>query len=389
VKYLPLVWSAIARKPAEAILICLAVTAAFTLFGTMLGLRATYNSLIDNARNDRLDTDPRFPLSNGLRLPIAMRNQIARIDGVTAVASNSLLRGYYQDPHNTGRITMVDEVMRDVGYDFKLTPAQWDYLFATPTGVYLSRKAAQRWNLREGDPLPLSALPGTRADGATYWRFQVLGVVPDKPTSLNGFILGNYKYYDNSRPLQDQGTTMEFRIAIKDASRADEISLAIDRLLANSGTPTLTIPEKSNAQLALTSGISAGSASWPVAGAGLFMILMLVANGIAQSVRERHAEFAVLRTLGFQHRTLGSLVFLEAAIPCLIGGILGTLLAAILSQVPIRYLPENLAHLPAPTILPAVVATAMVFVMLLALASSVIPILRLRRLSVIDALAAG
>jgi len=377
------------RKPAEAVLVCLAVTAAFALFGTVLGLRATFNSLIDNARNDRLEADPRFPLPNGMRLPLAMRSQIARIDGVTAVASDSLLRGYYQDPHNTGRITMVDEGMRDVGYDFKLTAAQWDRLFATPTGVFLSRKAAQNWNLKEGDVLPLTTPPGARADGATYWRFQVLGVVPDKPTSLNGFILGNYKYFDTSRPLQEQGTTMEFRIAIKDAARADETSLAIDRLFANSGTPTLTIPEKSNAQLTFNSGISAGSATWPVAGAGLFMILLLVANAIAQSVRERIPEFAVLRTLGFQHRTLGTLVFLEAAIPCVIGGIFGTGLAALLSRLPMHHLPENLAHLPAPTISPPVVMTAVGFVILLALASSVIPILTLRRMSVVDALAAG
>src|ERR1700704_5066410 len=103
-KYLSLAWAAVMRKPAEAILICLAVTTAFTLFGLMLGLRATYQRLTESTRMDRLDVDPRFPIANGMRLPIAMRDQIAGIDGVSAVGAYYLLRGYYQDPHNTFRI---------------------------------------------------------------------------------------------------------------------------------------------------------------------------------------------------------------------------------------------------------------------------------------------
>jgi putative ABC transport system permease protein len=386
-KYPPLVWAALVRKPAEAVLICLAITAAFTLFGLMLGLHATYQRLIESTRMDRLEADPRFPIANGLRLPLAMHDQIARINGVSAVGSYYLLRGYYQDPHNTGRIRAVDEGMRDAWSELPLSSKQWDRLFSTPTGVLVSRKTAEKWHLKEGDTLPFITPPGTRADGSLYWQFQVLEVVPDDPARVGGFILGNFKYLENSRPLQDRGYAMAFRIAIKDPARANQISLAIDRLFANSGTPTTTIPERSNWQFAWSSGITAASVTWPVAGAGLFMILLLTANGIAQSVRERIPEFAVLKTLGFQDLTLSGLVFAEAAIPCLIGGILGTALAAVLSRLPTRFLPEDLSNVPKPTMSPAVLAMAMGGMILLALASSVIPVLRLRRMSVIDALA--
>jgi putative ABC transport system permease protein len=386
-KYLPLVWSALTRKPPEAILMCLAVTAAFTLFGTMLGLRATYNRLIESTRNDRLEADPRFPISNGLRLPMAMRDRIARLDGVSAVGAYYLLRGYYQDPHNTNRIRAVDDGMREAWSELPLTSAQWDRLFSTPTGVLVSRKVAEKLNLRAGDALPFVTGPGARADGAPFWEFQVLEVVPDDPSRINGFILGNYKYIDNSRSPKDQGYATVFRIAIKDAARANEISLRIDRLFANSGTPTITIPEKTNAQFSFNSGIAAASVTWPVGGAGLFMILLLAANGIAQSVRERIPEFAVLKMLGFRDLTLSSLVFMEAAIPCLVGGVAGTGLAAALTRWPVSYLPQDLGNLPKPTMSLTVLAMAMGFVVALALASSVIPILRLRRMSVTDALA--
>ena len=111
-KYLPLVWAAVVRKPAEALLMCLAVTAAFALFGLMLGLHTTYRRILESTRPDRLYVDPRFAIATGLRLPLAMRDQIARLDGVTGVGALYLLRGYYRDPHQSVRIRAVDEGMR-------------------------------------------------------------------------------------------------------------------------------------------------------------------------------------------------------------------------------------------------------------------------------------
>src|SRR5262245_20025695 len=105
-KYLPLVWGALWRKPAEAVLICVAVTACFTLCGLMIGLHATYDRLIESARMDRLDVNARFPGASptGVLLPIALRDWIARVDGVSAVGSYYELWGYYQEPSKRVRI---------------------------------------------------------------------------------------------------------------------------------------------------------------------------------------------------------------------------------------------------------------------------------------------
>ncbi|HXR90663.1 MAG TPA: hypothetical protein VN750_10310 [Steroidobacteraceae bacterium] len=40
-KYAPLIWSALWRKPADAVLTWLTVTVAFVLLGLMLGVNAT------------------------------------------------------------------------------------------------------------------------------------------------------------------------------------------------------------------------------------------------------------------------------------------------------------------------------------------------------------
>jgi putative ABC transport system permease protein len=387
-KYFPLIWSTLWRKPVEAILLWLAVTAGFTLFGLMAGLHVTYDRLIDSSRMDRLDINVRFPGSNphGVLMPVALRDQIARVPGVAAVGAYYWLWGHYQNPRNTARIIAVDADMRDAWPELPLTSADWDRLLATPTGIFVSRQAAARLGLQASDTFPLITEPGLRADRGNTWVFHVLGIVPDDPR-IGAFILGNYGYLDRSRPLQDQGLVMGFRVAVRDSAQADEVSLRIDRHFANSSTPTLTIPDRTSMMYAVNSGFSLAKSVWPVAGAGLFMILLLIANGIAHSVRERTPEFGVLQTLGYPHTTLMALVFAEAVIPCLAGAALGTGLADFLAQIPMPRLPQALAEIPKPSVSPGVLASSLACALLLAAASGAIPMLRLRNLRTTDALA--
>jgi putative ABC transport system permease protein len=386
-KYFPLVWAALWRKPAEAILIWLAVTVSFTLFGLMVGLHATYDRLIENSRMDRLYVNARFPNASpmGLLLPFALRDQLAHVVGVSAVSSVRYLRGYYQDPHQRATVYAVDEHMRQAWPELPLTAAQWGQLFATPAGVFITRSRAATLGLNAGDTLPLITPPGTRADGAPSWEFQVLGIMPNV-SGYESLILGNLSYVDNSVPLPFRGYAWEFRLAVRDAANGNDISVHIDQELANSSTPTLTIPDKVAEIDAVNSGISVASKTWPVAGAGIFLILLLTANGIAQSVRERTPEFAVLKTIGYSQSTLTALVLAEAAIPCVSGAGIGMGLAVLVARLPTHFLPADLASMPKPTLSLGVFAFSMACALLLALLGAAIPLQRLRHLSVTDAL---
>jgi putative ABC transport system permease protein len=139
-KYFPLIWAALWRKRVEATLIWLAVTAAFTLFGLMAGLHATYHELIESSRMDRLDVNARFPSASprGILLPIAVRGQIAQIPGVSAVGTYFWLWGYYQNPHNIVQVIAVDKYMHSAWSELPVSEAQWHELVAMPTGVYVS-----------------------------------------------------------------------------------------------------------------------------------------------------------------------------------------------------------------------------------------------------------
>src|SRR5262249_19100553 len=114
-------------------------------------------------------------------------------------------------------------------------------------------------------------------------------------------------------------------------------------------------------------------------------ILFLTANAIAQSVRERIPEFAVLKTIGFSDAGVMALVFAETALPCLAGAGLGMLIAKWFIITLPRLLPPGVG-LPLPTLPLSVLAMAFGSAALVAAFSGLLPALRLKRLDVATAL---
>ncbi|MGC1457167.1 MAG: FtsX-like permease family protein [Steroidobacteraceae bacterium] len=390
-KYWPLIWSALARKPAEGLLTLLAVAAGFTLLALMISMNLTARDILDHSRMDRLFVDALFNDSPGPGgLPLAIGEQIAHMDGVVGVAGSRWLGGYHVDPHNSVGIRTVNRGMRAVWSDGPLQPVQWDQLFATPAGVFASIKAASKWGLRAGDVFTVITQAGSRADGGTTWEFNVLGIVPDDRnwSGTNGFIVGNSQYLENTEPLDQRGLGYSFYVALRNADRAVAISDQINQRYLNSATATQAFSERLNAQSQVNVGFESESMTLCIGAAGFAMVLFLTANAIARSVRERVPEFAVLKTLGFHAAHLLSLVFIESVIPCVLGAVLGTGIAVLLGRWAAHLLPQYLSRMLTASLATfPVLALAVALAILLALGSCALPMLRLRRLSVADALA--
>jgi len=379
-KFWPLVWAALWRRPAESTLLWLAVTVAFLVFGFTMGLHQTYRELIGRSRSDRLYINARFNWSD--RLPLAMKGELTHIAGVTAASGGEVLCGYHVMRTNTACVFFADDSMPLARAELAVTPAQWDRLFAARDGVLVSESAARRWDLHEGGTFNLVTSPGSRVDGAVDWHLKVLAIVHDDLSFWNGnFIFGNLQYLESVRPYGQRGRVGVYNVAVRDDAQADAIARSIDRRFANSGNPTISVSGRADAEQLAHSSVDMASMTWIIAGAGLVMVLFLVANGLARSVRERLPEFAVLKTVGFADWGIVALVFCEAAIPCVTGALLGTALAAIFARSVLQFLPRDITVLPLPTVSVAVYVGAVGFALLLALVSSAAPVARLRRLA--------
>jgi putative ABC transport system permease protein len=380
-RYLPLVWTAVMRKPMRTILTLLSVTVAFTLFGLMIGLNATFDTVAEKARADRIYTWPRF---GGNGVPVAVARQIAAIPGVKAVTALNGLPGYVQDPKNQAFVLMADQNAVKVFGDW-IPPQKWNAVLKDRTGIVMTRIQAARWHKKVGDTFTMISKQVKRADGKTSWDFKVLAIADDVPQISNGIIFGNYDYIDKARPLADQGKITEADLLADDPTTSSELAQRIDHTFANSATPMQTITEKLARSGNDFGGLDIKKITGGIALAGMFMVLFLTANGIAESVRERFAEFATLKTIGFSDRAVTALVVLEAALPCVLGAALGVAVAAVLARQIPGLMPSGFG-IPLPTMSPMVMLWAAVSAFVVALLSAAFPILRLTRMDIASAL---
>ena len=373
-KYFPLVWAALTRRKLRTILTLLSVTAAFTLFGVMMGTDAAFQQAVDVINRSVVVAFPRF--ANNLN--DTMGQQIATMPNVAAVSPGGNVFGYYRDPKVQAGLMMVGD---EAGWpNLPLSHAQWAEWRKRPDGAFLSRLTADQWHLKKGDIFSIVDNNTARADGGHAWRFQVLDVLDDTPYWPGGFSLGSYQYYRMSRPAADQANAGWFQAVVKNPAAAEETAIAIDARFANSPIPTSSISERMMRSSGGAFFVNVAVVTRRVAAIGLFMILLLTAHGMAQSVRERLGEFAVLKTMGYSDGGVIALVFAEALVPTMLGAGAGLGLAAALGARIPQLLPS--LNLPDPYLSPAVLAEALAAVILLALLSVILPALRLNRLDV-------
>jgi putative ABC transport system permease protein len=119
-----------------------------------------------------------------------------------------------------------------------------------------------------------------------------------------------------------------------------------------------------------------------IGAAGLFMILFLWANGTAESVRERLAEFGVLKTIGYGDASLALIVFLEAAFPTVLAALVGIALARGVVAVVTHLAVKGVINIPAMRASAGAFGLAIGAALLIALVSSVGPMRRIWRMDV-------
>jgi putative ABC transport system permease protein len=378
-KYLPLVWAGLWRRPARTIFTFLSISVAFILFGILAAFSGGMAQALEASRLDRLFVDTKF----GTNLPYAYVERVAAVPGVTVVAPRQIVVGYYRDPKQPMGIVMSDRRFFAVRPELNATPEQIDALMRTRTGALITVFAAKQFGWKVGDKVPIISNT-LRKDAGKVWTFDILGIIDnvDQP-GRSRFFIGNYDYVDQER-VASKGTVDRMLVRIQDPARATQISRAIDKLFANSAAPTRTTSEKSAAQSGAQSLGDIGFFIRAVIVAVLFMLLFLTGNTMMQSVRERVPEFAVLKAMGYPDSRLLWLVYAEAVILCLLAALAGLAVAKLVIPRVRDIAPQTGQMLLMPW---SAIFTGLCFALAVAFIAGLLPALRARRLSIIDALA--
>jgi putative ABC transport system permease protein len=192
----------------------------------------------------------------------------------------------------------------------------------------------------------------------------------------------NHDYFDEAN-LFGKGRTNFYILKLTPGADAAGVSKTIDAMFENSPDETKTQTEKDfNLSFVKQIGDIGLIVRW-ILFAVFFTLLLVVGNTMAQSVRERVPELAVLKTLGFTDGSVLGFVLAEAIVLCLFGGLIGlmlaTLLGAMVEQATGGQFQLNVNGL--------IWAIGIGTILAMSLAVGLLPALRARRLKIVDALA--
>lgn len=379
-KYLPLIWLGIWRRPMRTMLILLQVAVAFALFGVLQGMKTGVERVVANLPANLLFVVPSLnDISSPL--PVAYADRIRSIRGVKAVTFINGLGGTYQRPsQQISVIGLENNALWGTPFfpDFvTIQPKELQALQSTRTGALITPYVAKKYGWRIGDRIPITSSL-LQTNGSRTWVFDVVGIAgpADKPSAS---LFANYDYLDAARAV-NKGTVAQLFVVVSDPRQATAISTAIDRTFANSSSETRTQPVSVFVQQQMRRAGNLDFVIRSVVSAVLVALMFSIATMMMQTVRERTPELAVLKALGFSDRAVFLLVVLEALLVCIAGALIGLGLATRIFPIAARVLPG----LSMPGV---VLAFGLVGAVLISLISVSLPASRAARLEVVEALA--
>jgi putative ABC transport system permease protein len=322
-KFLPLVWRNLLRRKVRTIFTVLSIFTAFLLFGVLMALRAAFSMGIELAGADRLMILNKISII--MPLPESYGERVRMLEGVKEVTHANWFGGYYRETKNAfANMAVEPESWLRMYPEFQLPEEQKKAWLADRQGAIVGADTARRFGWKVGDRVPLEATIFRRPDNLA-WEFNIDGIY-DSPVKGTDKTQLFFHYAYLSEVLRNVGMSGQvgwYVIKVANPDQSPDIARKIDTMFTNSPAETKTDTEK-----AFVAGFAKqiGNISLItqlVAAAAILMILLITANTMAQSIRERTGELAVLKTLGFGDGRVLSMVLLESCFIAFLGGIVG------------------------------------------------------------------
>lgn len=380
-KYWPLLWSALWRRKTRTIFTMLSIIVAFLLFGMLETIDYAFAHPDSGASGaDRLITMNKYSIT--LSLPFSYTQQIRSLPGIKEVTWLTWFGAYYQEQKNFVFAIPVDiesyiNVHRD---DMTLKPKELEAYRQTRTGALVNAALMKKYGWKVGDKLPLhSTIWARRDDGTLNWVFDIVGTFDSTDASQSTLLLFHYEYFDEGRSF-GRGNVGWFEERINEASQAATMAERIDALFANSSNETKTQPAKDFLIAFIKQRGDIGFVLRVILGAVFFSLLLLTANTLMQSMRERTAELAVLKTLGFSDARVFALLVGESLSLFMTAALVG--LALSYGLLPIVEDALQGVDMSGGMLIPGMALAAAIAVIV-----GLPPALRAKRLKIVDALA--
>ncbi|PYN77928.1 MAG: hypothetical protein DMD97_07070 [Candidatus Rokuibacteriota bacterium] len=375
-KYGHLILTNLFRKKTRTALTAGSFAVALFLFGILAVVRGAFQQGVEVAGADRLVVVNRVSIIQPL--PLAYRDRLARIPGVTQVTFANWFGGVYQDERNFFPQFAIDrETYRQMYPEFVIPDDQWQAFLGDKEGAVVGEALAERFKWKLGDRIPIK---GTIFAGS--WEFNVRAIykgrrVQDDETQF----WFRWDYLDERKQFR-KGNVGWYTVRMDSPDSAVRVVKAIDELFANSPAETKTDTEKAfaaswvkqmgNIELLITT----------IGSVVFFTLLLVTGNTMAIAVRERTRELAVLKAVGFSDPFVLVLVIVETIVVAAVGGGVGLGLAKLFTLrgdptgglLPFFYLPAS------------AIVSGLALALVVGLLAGILPAFSASRLRIVDAL---
>lgn len=377
-KFSSLIFANLFRKKIRLILTVGSFAVALFLFAFLAVVQNAFNRGADVAGADRLVVIDRVSIIN--LIPLKYRDQILQIPGVKSVTHNNWFGGVYQDEKNFFPQFVIDpESQRQVFPELIVPDDQWNVFIKDRQGAIAGARTAERFHWKVGDRIPIK----TTLYGGNSWEFNLDGIYHgQRPEDDETQFWLQWDYFEERIPEQIKGQIGWYVLRVNNPDDSVRVAKAIDDKFANSSSETKTETE------------SAFAAGWvkqfgniqflimTIGTVVFFTLLLVTGNTMAISVRERTAELAVMKAIGYSGARVLIFILAESLVIALIGGLLGLGLALLAVPALAKQLSGML-----PTLIldPSILILGLVAALAVGIASGILPGLGAMRMRVVEA----
>jgi putative ABC transport system permease protein len=312
------------RHKLRSVLTVIGVAIAILAFGMLRTLVGLWYHGVEGSSATRLVT--RNAISLIFPLPISYKDRIRQIAGVKSVSYGNWFGGIYIDEKHFFPSYAVEPRSYLALYpEFVLPPEQRETFIRDRKGCIVGKRLAELYHLKVGD---LITLRGTIFPG--QWEFVLRGIYKGAEKSTEERVLMFHWDYLNESLRKTMPRRADqvgyYMIGVTNPALAAEVAEAVDRTFKNSLAETLTETERAF-QMGFVSMTEAIMIAIQIVSYVVIVIIMVVtANTMAMTARERIGEYATLKTLGFGAAHIAGIVAGESLFISLLGGGLGALL---------------------------------------------------------------
>ncbi|MSV28736.1 MAG: ABC transporter permease [Bryobacterales bacterium] len=383
-RYLPLVVKNCWRNRRRTTLTIVSIGASLCLLGVLMAIyHAFYFSDPPPEQALRLVTRNRVSLT--FQMPQAYREQIKQIPGVREVMISQWFGGKYKDsrPENMfARFASEPDRLFTIHGEMKVPEDQKKAFQRERSACLVGKALADKYGWKLGDKITIVGDIFPMNLELTIRAIYEAGIG-------NETLYFNREYLEESLPVRRRGFAGTFNILADSPESVPRIASALDARFRNSSAAETKTEAEQAFQLGFVSAL--GNVKLfllSICAAVTFTIMLVSANTMAMSVRERVKEVGVLRTLGFTPGAILGMILSEAVAISVIGGIIGCGLASVLCGA-VRSAPVFIQQLKTLSLAPSVAAACVGVAAVIGLVSAAVPAWSASRTPIVEALRAS